>query len=87
MSRQKLTYVQRTYDIDELLVNLVAICEDDGKEISDYTQEEIVEEAEHCLDVLKDELHDDSFAEYTDYDKKQIKKLEKYIHDFSWIYK
>jgi hypothetical protein len=82
MSKQKLTYIQRAYDIDELSVQLDAICEDDGKEISDYSQEELVEEAEHRLDVLKDELHDDSFAEYVDYNKKQIKKLEKYIHDF-----
>jgi GTPase Era involved in 16S rRNA processing len=95
----KKNYVQRTYDIDELLVHLDAICEDDGKEISDYTQEEIsdytqeeisdytqgeiVEEAEHCLSVLEDELPEDSFTEDKAYDKKQIRKLKKYIADFS----
>jgi len=79
----KKNYVQRTYDIDELLVHLDAICEDDGKEISDYTQGEIVEEAEHCLSVLEDELPEDSFTEDKAYDKKQIRKLKKYIADFS----
>ncbi len=79
----KKNYVQRTYGIDELLVHLAAICEDDGKKISDYTQEEIVEEAEHCLDVLKDDLREDSFPDDITYDKKQIKKLKKYIADFS----
>lgn len=79
----KKNYVQRTYGIDELLVHLAAICEDDGKKISDYTQEEIVEEAEHCLDVLKDDLREDSFPDDITYDKKQIKKLKKYITDFS----
>jgi hypothetical protein len=42
-----------------------------------------VEEAEHCLSVLEDELPEDSFTEDKAYDKKQIRKLKKYIADFS----
>ena len=91
MRKPKLSYVQRTYEIDELLVQLDAICEDDGKEISDYSQNELVEEAWHCLDVLKDDLRHDYTLSADDcnakkainYTKKQIRLLKKYIDDFS----
>ena len=90
MKKSKLNYVQRTYEIDELLVHLDAICEDDEKEISDYSQEELVDEAQNCIDVLKSDLQDDYSLDANDpeakdnisYGKKQIKLLQKYINDF-----
>jgi len=83
MGRPKLTYIQRATRIDEFLVQLDAICEDDHKKISDYTQDELVEEAQYCLDKLTEDLNDDSFVDDAPYNKKQIRMLRKYIDDFS----
>jgi hypothetical protein len=83
MGRSKLTYIQRATRINELLVQLDAICSDDHKKISDYTQSELVEEASYCLDKLTEDLNDDSFADDISYNKKQIRMLRKYLNDFS----
>ena len=81
--RKKLTYIQRAYKIEEFSIQLDAICEDDHKKISDYSQEDLVSEAEYCLDTLTEDLYDDPDPETISYKKKQIKMLEKYIDDFS----
>lgn len=75
--------------IHELGVSLENISNDDRKEISDYTQSEIVAEAEYVLSTFKegghinnDELNDPD-PEISKPMKKQLAQLQRFIKEWS----
>ena len=81
-------YLKDALKIEELENTLTNIAQDDGKDITDYSQAEVVHEAEYLLDCYNEGGH--SFNEdLTDDDpdvrrraKKEVKQLEKYIERY-----
>lgn len=79
-------YVRSALTIPELSVSLGNISQDDNKKVDDYTQEEIVKEAEYVLScfnepghLLNECLHDPETR--TD-SRRQIRRLHEYINRY-----
>ncbi|HEY5587721.1 MAG TPA: hypothetical protein VIK86_02060 [Candidatus Paceibacterota bacterium] len=82
-------YVDDALMITELVLDLERISESDDKQITDYTQTEILKEAKWVLsnfndggNILSDNLYDDN-KEIREDAENQVKQLEKYIKKYS----
>lgn len=80
--------LRRAMAIPELATSLEVIAEDDGKELTELTVEEMVEEARYVLDcfyesghALNDDLHDDD-PHIRRTAQRNAQRIAKFIKDF-----
>lgn len=84
-----MTYLAAALDIDELEVSLRNISEDDKREVSSYSQKEIVDEAKWVLSVYYESgtiSNERLNGEWGAFDKKaaqtDVKKLKAFIKKY-----
>jgi len=83
--------IKSAMSIDELANDLENISTDDRKQIDDYTDDEIVKEAKHVLELFEDksnphwnnqDLHGENGPEQQKWARGEVRKLKAFIKKY-----